>query len=70
MGSSHNITTADYDLESRNYKSEDALTQDVIRGLRVAGACIVRNLYGQHTVFSMTKELEPYLKSTETTGGA
>jgi len=70
MGLSNNINSSEYDLDSRNYKSEDALTEDVIRGLKIAGGCIVRNLYGQSTVYSITREFEPYLKETEATEGA
>lgn len=69
MGLSHTIASTEYDLDSRNYKSEDVLTQDVVRALKTAGGCIVRNLYGQHTVYSITREFEPYMKDRETAGG-
>jgi len=63
------LTSADYDIDAKNYRIEEALTKDVIKALKLAGGCIVRNLFGQNTVYSITKDFEPHLKAKQASAG-
>lgn len=63
------LTSADYDIDAKNYRVEDSLTKDVIKALKTAGGCIVRNLFGQNTVYSITRDFEPHLRAKQASAG-
>lgn len=60
---------ADYDIDARNYRAEEELTKNVVNALKLAGGCIVRNLFGQNTVYSITRDFEPHLKAKQSSAG-
>ncbi len=57
------------DLDAKLYTSEEELAERVIHGLKVAGGCIVRNVYSQQIIDEIVKELRPHLGQSEQTKG-
>jgi hypothetical protein len=48
-------------VDTRDFPGEDALTNAVIEEIKIAGACIIRNLIPQRTIDKVVKDLEPHL---------
>jgi len=48
-------------VDAATSASENALADEVIRSLKVAGACIIRHLYGEETMKKLDGEIKPYL---------
>ncbi|KAB8218713.1 hypothetical protein BDV33DRAFT_231974 [Aspergillus novoparasiticus] len=63
------IPISDYDLNYEAYGSEDALVEDIIRGLKIAGGCIIRNAFKQDTITSITEEIRPFMANTDAVDG-
>ena len=57
------------DLEYSSYNSEDALVQDIIEGMKVAGACIIRKIISKETMAKIGEEMDPYLRLPDCTPG-
>lgn len=48
-------------VDAQTSASVDTLADEVIQGLKVAGACIIKNLYSQETLDKCEQEVKPYL---------
>jgi Protein of unknown function (DUF1479) len=48
-------------VDAKKPASVDTLADEVIQGLKAAGACIIKNLYSQETVDKFEQEVKPYL---------
>lgn len=48
-------------VDAKASASVDTLADEVIQGLKVAGACIIKNLYSQETVDKFEQEVKPHL---------
>lgn len=48
-------------VNAKAYAFSDALAEEVIKGLKTAGACIISQLYNEETMSKMEKEVDPYL---------
>lgn len=44
-----------------NGAATDTLAEDVIQGLKIAGACIIKNLYNQDIIDKFEAEVKPHL---------
>jgi hypothetical protein len=49
------------DVDAKASPSAETLADEVIQGLKVAGACIIRHLYSEETVEKLDQEVKPYL---------
>lgn len=49
------------DVDVKTFPSAEALADEVIQGLKVAGACIIRHLYNQETMEKFDQEVNPYI---------
>lgn len=49
--------------DAKTASSTDALADEVIQGLKLAGACIIKNLYSQETVDQFEREVTPLLST-------
>lgn len=47
-------------VELKSSASDDAVAQEAIEALKMAGVCIVRNLLPQNTADKIRQELQPY----------
>ena len=48
-------------VDAKAFASAEGLAEEVIKGLKDAGACIIRQLYDESTMSKMDEEIEPYL---------
>lgn len=48
-------------VDVKTSTSTDTLADDVIQGLKLAGACIIKNLYSQETIDNLQGEVKPFL---------
>lgn len=48
-------------VDAKSSTSPDTLADEVIQGLKVAGACIIKNLYSQDTIDKFEAEVKPHL---------
>ena len=48
-------------VDAKAFASVESLAEEVIKGLKDAGACIIKQLYDESTMSKMDKEIEPYL---------
>lgn len=48
-------------VELKSPGSEDAIADQVIEGMKLAGVCIVRNLLSRTDVEKVRQELDPYV---------
>ena len=53
------------DLDSRTYSSNAALVEDIVRSMKVSGACIVRQLLRQDALDAIEKEVRPSLDTAK-----
>ena len=57
-----NSTTSSLpDVDAKAIQSAEALADEVIQGLKLAGACIIRHLYSEETMTKFDQEVEPYI---------
>lgn len=49
------------EINAKAFSCTDTLAEEVINGLKLAGACIVRQLYDEKTIAKMDEEVDPYL---------
>ncbi|KAF7171817.1 hypothetical protein CNMCM6106_006166 [Aspergillus hiratsukae] len=49
------------DVNAAAYSSDDAVARDVIEGIKLAGACIVRNVYSKDVIEQLRQEVRPYI---------
>jgi len=55
------------DVDAKAFLSADALANEVIQGLKVAGACIIRHLYSEETIGKLDQEVNPYISEAGNT---
>ena len=55
------------DMDSKTFASEEILADEVIHALKIAGACIIRNLYSEETMDKLDQEIKPYLSELRNT---
>jgi hypothetical protein len=48
-------------VDVKTFHSTDTLADEVIKGLKLAGACIIKNLYSQEIVDKFEQEVRPHL---------
>lgn len=53
------------DIDSKSYSDEDALVEDIIQGMRVAGGCIVRHLIDPEVLDKIDKDVHPLLEAAQ-----
>lgn len=58
---SHDDQAEIVNLDATTYPSEDALSQDVIKGLETDGCCIIRGVFEKKVVNDISHEVRPYL---------
>lgn len=57
------------DLDSKAYPSEEALLEDIVKGLKIAGGCIVRGMLDKETLDTIESEIRPYIIAQERWSG-
>ena len=48
-------------VNAKEFTSTDALAQEVIKSLKIAGACIISRLFSEETISKIDEEVEPYM---------
>jgi hypothetical protein len=48
-------------IDTRDFPKEGTLVNAVVEEIKIAGACIIRNLIPQRTIDRVVKDLEPHL---------
>lgn len=57
------------EFDFKAYSNEDALVEDVIKGMKVAGGCIVRNLIDPAALDKIEGEVFPLLENAQPWNG-
>ncbi len=55
------------DVDVNAFASTDDAVSEVIHGLKMAGACIVRHLYTEDTMKKLDEEIEPHVSDFSNT---
>lgn len=55
------------DVDVNDFASTDDAASEVIQGLKMAGACIVRHLYTEDTMKKLDEEIEPHVSDFSNT---
>lgn len=56
-------------IDRKGYATEDALLEDIVKALQIAGGCVVRNLVDQEHLDAIEKEIRPHLLMQERWSG-
>jgi len=54
-------------VNTKAFSSDIEVVDEVINGLKVAGACIIQGLYSDGTIENLDQEIKPYLSESGNT---
>lgn len=65
----HSLLPKVADLDSKAYPSEEALLEDIVKSIQLAGGCIVRGMLDKETLDAIESEIRPYILAQERWSG-